>query len=638
MFFLNLTALEFFSLLGVLSASITALYFLDRSKRKRTVSTLQFWSATGVAVQQRSRKRVNQPLSLLLQLVSLVLLLLAIAQLQVGHRLAAGRSHVLMIDTSAWSSAHTETSLVLNEEIQTAMQYVTALPKQDRVLVAGVDALVTPVTGFLRDREQTFQALRGLSTHLSALDLPAAFRYAEHAQTGLVGPVGEVVYVGPARINAAAEPVLAPNNLRVLPIDVANNNVGIRGVSANVVENAPGTWQARVKLYNFTTSPKPVKVDANFAGTPFAVRSVTLAPKQEAELTYRFVTSTAGLLTVRLDNNDSLSGDNRASLELPGDGPIQVIAYSLRPQVLRPLLESNPRLSVRFEPSSKYISKPTADLLVLDAFTPHEAPAVPSIWLDPGQLPPNLSVSTTVEKTSISNWNDDGLLSSGLHSRNQEITHATIFKDSRDYLPFASAAEGSIVVLGRAHPRSAVVGFDPLQPKLRFTVLTPLLFANLIQWVAPELDVPTDVRAEEVGALSLPLSPGETVDNVKLTTMDGTALPFTIGEQSLKMFVDKPTVVRLRSGSRDQYLSLTLPNVGEGTWKPTSTVPLGIPPTGLFDRQPLDLWKWLALSAAMGLFAEWYLFGRVKFSSVRASVKPSAMTPETQPQHEMVNR
>ncbi len=638
MFFLNLTALEFFGLLGVLSATITALYFLDRTKRKRVVSTLQFWSGSGVAVQQRSRKRVSQPFSLLLQLVSLLLLLLAIAQLQIGQRLAPSRNHVLLVDTSAWSNARGKDGSVLGAEIRAATQYIAALPTQDRVLIAGVDALAIPFTGFLKDREQIASALRNLKPHLSALDLAGAFRFAEHAQGGADNSAGEVVYVGPAKISAAETSISAPPNLRVLATESINNNVGIRAASANAIENPQGTWQANIKLFNFGDHTQRVRVSVDFAGTPFAVRTVNLTPRQDSELTYRFVTNTAGLLTAKLDGSDSLPEDDRVSLELPGRGAVAVTAYSQRPEALRPLLQSNSSLRVKFELPSQYVPRPSADLVILDSFAPSQSPEVPSIWLNPPHLPPHLLAKAVLDKTSITGWNMDGLISSGLHSREQELTHATVFSDSPDYLPFAKTAEGPTVVLGQGQPRSAIVGFDPLQPKLRFTVLTPLLFANLIQWVVPELSGPSDVRAEQVGALTVPLMSGETTDNLRVTTRDGATPPFTVGEKSIQLFVDKPTTLRLRSGSRDQLLSLTLPNVGARSWEIPKVVKVGLPSPGLLPRQPLDLWKWLALSGALGLLAEWYLFGRSRSSVTRPSSRVLATVEQDEPQHVMFGR
>ena len=48
------------------------------------------------------RRHIQQPWSLILQLVSMALLLLAIAQLRLGTPAQAGRDHVIMLDTSAW--------------------------------------------------------------------------------------------------------------------------------------------------------------------------------------------------------------------------------------------------------------------------------------------------------------------------------------------------------------------------------------------------------------------------------------------------------------------------------------------------------------------------------------------------------
>ena len=74
MVLLNLSFPEFLALLGTLGGIITALYFLDRSRRQKTVSTLRFWSQGREVEPQRKRKRVLQPWSLLLQLLSLLLL------------------------------------------------------------------------------------------------------------------------------------------------------------------------------------------------------------------------------------------------------------------------------------------------------------------------------------------------------------------------------------------------------------------------------------------------------------------------------------------------------------------------------------------------------------------------------------
>src|SRR5579864_8966601 len=104
-YFLNLSLAQFVALFGAISVTMVLLYLLGRSRRKQVVATLRFWVAAEQPAVVKKRKRIQQPLSLILQLLSMLLLLLAIAQLRLGTPLAAPRDHVLILDTSAWMAA-----------------------------------------------------------------------------------------------------------------------------------------------------------------------------------------------------------------------------------------------------------------------------------------------------------------------------------------------------------------------------------------------------------------------------------------------------------------------------------------------------------------------------------------------------
>ncbi len=99
---LNLTLGQFLAVFGSVSAVMLALYLLDRSRRRQVVSTLRFWVSAEQPTVVARRRRIQQPWSLLLQLASMALLLLAIAQLRLGAPASAPRDHVLILDTSAW--------------------------------------------------------------------------------------------------------------------------------------------------------------------------------------------------------------------------------------------------------------------------------------------------------------------------------------------------------------------------------------------------------------------------------------------------------------------------------------------------------------------------------------------------------
>ena len=125
---------------------MVALYLLDRSKRKQLVATLRFWTAADVRTELKHRRRIQQPWSLLLQLVSIALLLLALAGPRWGGDEDAGRDHVLILDTSAWMGARTRTGTLMDEARAAARAYIKALPRRDRVMIVRADALATPAT------------------------------------------------------------------------------------------------------------------------------------------------------------------------------------------------------------------------------------------------------------------------------------------------------------------------------------------------------------------------------------------------------------------------------------------------------------------------------------------------------------
>src|SRR3954467_14752467 len=141
MFFLNLSMMEFMALFSAASALVVTLYLLNRSRRKQTVATLRFWVGAEKPTVQKHRRRIQQPLSLILQLLSIALLLLAIAQLRFGSREKSGRDHVLILDTSSWMAARTRTGPLLDQAKVSARSYVRALPASDRVMIVRADGL-----------------------------------------------------------------------------------------------------------------------------------------------------------------------------------------------------------------------------------------------------------------------------------------------------------------------------------------------------------------------------------------------------------------------------------------------------------------------------------------------------------------
>src|SRR5665213_929572 len=151
---LNLTLTQFLVLFGSVSAISVALYLLDRTRRRQIVSTLRFWVAPGQPAPVSRRRKIQQPVSLLLQLLGMLLLLLALAEFQFGGSLNKRRDHVLILDTSAWMGAalpNRAGATLMDLARANAIGWLRAVPPTDRVLVVRADGLATPATSWETD-------------------------------------------------------------------------------------------------------------------------------------------------------------------------------------------------------------------------------------------------------------------------------------------------------------------------------------------------------------------------------------------------------------------------------------------------------------------------------------------------------
>jgi Ca-activated chloride channel family protein len=609
MFFLNLGAGEFFALLGVVGGLVTALYLLDRSRRKRVVSTLRFWTGRGAAQSRRSRYRVQDPWSLLLQLVSFTLLLLAIAQLEWGARERTLRNHVLLLDTSSASGQNTADGTVLDIEKRMVRQYLSRLGPRDRVMLVDAGGLVTPRTAFTGELAEIERRANEAAASYSALNIDQALTFARRAQLWPPGEPGEIVYVGPQRI-AQPSDVSVPN-LRVIPVSAPHENHGITTLVARR-DSEPNSWTATVSLKNYGTQPARLLLHVGFGATDFAARLLTIPAGGEAHADYDFVASAAGELRARLQPADDYTADDRASVVLPRNGAIQVAAFTTRAALLQALLGANRRLNVRYYAPAEYRRDVSADVILFDQFAPPAQPPRPSLWIDPPLANSPLPVSSVVKDKLIDGWTSEATLGRGLHSRDVHVAEAHVYQTFSGEVEIAAVAGSPIAV---ANPKSiagarlAVTGFDVLSPELRYQVTSPLLVANLLRWLIPESFQSSDNSCEQAGVRSVELDNAEATERLRVVDDRGRDLPFTVHQNRLQFFVNRPTAVRIVSPERERLVSIALPQVPSLDWHPASAA-TGLPDATGYALRSVILWRYLALAAAVLLSIEWALFAR----------------------------
>ncbi|MBV9743952.1 MAG: BatA and WFA domain-containing protein [Acidobacteriia bacterium] len=625
MHFLNLSLGQFLATFGAVATVSIALYLLDRSRRRQVVSTLRFWVAAEQPSVVARRRRIQQPWSLLLQLISMGLLLLALAEVRFGTPGPSGRDHVLILDTSAWMAANLAATgrsggrALIDLARQRALQYVRALPAIDRVMLVRADALATPATAFEPDRRKVETAIQDSRPGSTALNLDQALAFARRVQAQAGGHAGEIALISTGHI---AEPDSAntaslPRNLRFIPIADPIENAGLRKIGMRRSNEDPDLWEIYVSARNYGSRPRLVTLAIDFGPPNEATRIVAgtrrirLEPGAEGEETFQLRTRAAGILGVTLSPRDAFPDDDKAALQLPAQPNLAVTVYSENPEALRPILAANPRVSTVYKKPAEY-QPASSGLIVLDRFRPPQRPEADSIWIDPPAAGSPIPVSRTVEQAAFSGWNTTSPTAAGLRANDFKLEKASVFEAAPGDIRIGEVEAGPVIVARPDKPKLVVFGFHPAFSAMRYEIATPLLFANLLRWFAPEIFRRWELTGGSVGAVKLDFEEDLSPANVKVTAEDGSALPFVLRGRALHFFSGSPGLVRVAAGDREYIYSQTLPQLWDTKWEPPAEVRRGIPRPSPFVPQSAGLWPWLAVFGGIGLLAEWLLFGRFR--------------------------
>jgi len=611
MFFLNLSLPEFLALLGSLAGVTVALYLLDRMRKKHMVPTLRFFAAMEQAPVLKHRRKLQQPWSLALQLLSLLLLLLAIAQLRWGAPRRATRDHVLILDASAWMNARSGAGRLIDQARTAAHRYVRALPASDRVMVLRADALAAPATTFESDRRKIDQAIDQTQPGGATLNIGETLQFARQAQRLRSENPGEIAFIGAGRIlSTETPPPAAGLNLRVVRIQGPTEHCGLRKLTVERSASDADTWEIFVGVKNYGDQPRVAPLTLQFGGSPVGTKRFNLAPGAEENAVFRFKTRAAGWLEARLLNQDAFAEDNRAVLELPERKLLPVTIYSAEPDLLRPVFTAIPGAQASFKPISAYDPTAKSGIVLLDRFAPPQAPQTDSIWIEPPAAQSPVPVRSVEKNVKLKRWRTDDPLGAGLRTKDLQFEEAQVFRAGAGDIAIAESDSNEPLIVARsAKLKTVTFGFHPVRSGMKYELATPLLFANILRWMAPDTFRSWQLTASTVGTVDVPLESEINPSQVQVVTEDGRPVPFTVAGRALRFFAGEPGIVRVLTGDREWVHSMTLPQPGDVIWQPVN-VKSGLPSRVPSEPSARDFWQWLAVAGALGLAADWILYGR----------------------------
>lgn len=618
---INLTLLQFLAILGPVAAGLVALYFYDRSRRRVTVSTLRFLPRRSAPPVTRRHKKIQQPLSLLLQLLAVLLLLLAIGDLRFGLGGDEERRHVILLDASSVMARSSAGQSWMDVARARARQYLRGLPPGDRILLVRADGLPTPATGFTAERDLLAEAIRDTAAGWTALDLDAALAFARDALRLELGVddaaalradarLGEVVYIGPGRVAASSGAGASFPRLRWIAVgdDVADS--AITRLAAQREPEAPGRWDVTVEVAAESAAggaPTPAQlVEFFFEDRKLGEREIPLAPDGAGRLEFRIRTERAGALEARLAADDANPRNDAARVELPAAVRLTLAVATDRRARLEPLLGATPNLDVRFVESAADVP----GLQLIDrGFS--GSPDRAAVYFDPAPETSPVPIAGETRDIETVQWSPGHPVAAGLRETDVRLARASVFEPGPGDEVIASAADGPIAVAGERNGRRFVaLGFDPLTGSPANRLTTPLLFANAVRWFAPEVFRLAEYRAESPGSVRWEVGPVERAE-VAVQAVEGDDPVWVWDEGEVRLFSRVPGTYLLRTPFQQTRLTMSLPETAPERRTPPDGALQGVPPpwSGV-SGVSAAWWPWLALAALALLASDWRLFGR----------------------------
>ena len=601
-------ALWLFSLAPI----VIVLYLLKVTRRRRSVSTLFFWQR--VVEEQPHHAlfhRLRNFLSLLLNLLILLCLILAAAQLRWPGFSSVEGNTFLIIDNRARMQARDVAGRTrLDVAKQLARQILRRTSARNPTGLIILEEKPETEVALTDDGEELQLAVNALQPTDTAGKLDDALQLAERI---LASRPGRILLL-------SDEPARKPMNaIEFKQFGLTNeflDNVAIVGMEARVLPENPETAEVFVKAANFGQSVKNVKVELTVDETLFDLKAIDLSPGESRAIIFSGISgltryaNSRGLIVARIEDQDALSTDNQAYGLLPERKPILVLLVTRSNWFLENALKAGEANETQIVSPANYRTSlnQAFDVVMFDRELPSgitlDTPGN-FLFLGVSPLPPAvLSDHPVIVETDPG----DPIM------RFVDLNKSTILRAVR--LPReipgwtvrapAAGVDGPLVVsLESSRRRRVIIAFDPIDSDLPVRVAFPLLIHNAVAWLANKNShAQVQIQAGE----TLHLENGIHVVHGPLTAsgsgqkfaVDGDFRPTRNGFYRIENGQEKKLIaVNTFDPAQSDLRSIGLPEPGPATLWPSVVGWLSWPP-----------WIYFGLLALSFSGLEWWMYHR----------------------------
>ena len=543
MIFAGLHLAQLAAIFGVAGALVVALYILKLRRRAVAIPFSPLWQRILRDKEATSLfSKLKRLLSLLVQLALLALLVVALGDPRAAASLVKGRNVVVLVDASASMQATDVSPTRLEAAKAEVKTIVRGLGGADRMLIAQMDAMVTPLgpmTGDTSELEREVDEIRPTDTRA---DFPRALRFATDALRGADSP--EIVVVSDGALGAAADaqgPVhLGDVKLSYVKVGKGKRNVGVTQFSVRRYPLDKSRYEVMLEVTNTGDQPEDVELSLLGDGMPVDLTRLRLKPGERLPRFYPNLSGASRKLEASIalagGAHDDLPADDHAYALLPERRRAKVLVVSDGNLYLQAALLLDEYLDVTTVTPAEYARSyaagaPKTDLVIFDRVTPAELPRAHALYLDPRGAGSPVKVGEEIDQPGF-----DKIDRKHPTVRFIALDDVNIAKGHKltgepaDKVVGASEPGGAILVAGsRGGFKFVAVGFDPAASDLPLRTAWPIFLIDTINWFDDEdASYLSSYRTGEVWRV--PVAADVAASQATLKDPDGSTEPVPIHE------------------------------------------------------------------------------------------------------------
>jgi hypothetical protein len=624
MIFAGLPLAQLLAVFGAVGFGVVVLYILKLRRRVVAVPFSPLWERILRDKEATSLfSKLKRLLSLLLQLALLALLVLALGDPRAAESLLHGRTVVVLIDASASMQATDVAPSRLAAAKDEVKKIVRGLGGADRMLVAQMDAMVTPLGPMTADTAALERELDGIHPTDARADFPRALRFASDVLRGV--DHGEIIVVSDGALGEPSDSSgavhLGSAKLSYVEVGKSDRNVGITQFSVRRYPLDKSRYEVMLELSNTGAASEDVELQLLGDGALVDVTRLRLQPGASLPRFYPQLSGANRRLEAKIalvdGTRDDLPADDRAYALLPERRRAKVLVVTAGNTYLEAALLLDEYLDVTDVAPAAYpqaLARGSWDTVIFDGATPPEMPGANALYLDPRGPGAPVKVTDELKQPGFDKIDRKHPVVRflALDDVNIALGRKLVPETGDRVLGASDGGASPLLVAGtRGGYRFVAVGFDVRDSDLPLRTAWPLFVIDCVNWFTDEdTQYLSGFRTGEVWRI--PVAGGVTSATLRLP--DGSVEPVPVHEGRAVLLGEQAGFYELTAGEQQTEFAANLLDRSESAIAPRSTLTVEGRPSGQVAGFHVgvrrELWIYLLLAVALLNALEWATYHR----------------------------